>query len=81
MARTNVFDSATSQFFIVHRDSLFLDRQYAAFGALVEGFDVLDGIASVATGFQDRPTNDVVMTRVTVDLGDYTPQAPICVTP
>ncbi len=81
MARTNVFNSATSQFFIVHRDSLFLDRQYAAFGALVEGFDVLDGIASVATGFQDRPTNDVVMTRVTVDLRGYTPQAPTCVSP
>ena len=81
MARTNVMNSATSQFFIVHQNASHLDGQYAAFGALVDGFDVLDRIANVRTGFQDRPSSDVIMTRVTVDLRGYTPEAPVCVTP
>ncbi len=81
MARTNVMNSATSQFFIVHQNAPHLDGQYAAFGALVDGFDVLDRIANVRTGFQDRPSSDVIMTRVTVDLRGYTPEAPVCVTP
>lgn len=55
MARTNVFDSAGSQFFIVHQDSHFLDGQYAAFGMLVSGYDVLDEIASTQTAANDIP--------------------------
>ena len=44
MARTNVMDSASSQFFIVHQDSLFLDGKYAAFGYVTEGLDVVDEV-------------------------------------
>ena len=44
MARTNVMDSASSQFFIVHQDSTFLDGQYAAFGYVTEGMDVVDEV-------------------------------------
>ena len=47
MARTNVKDSATSQFFICHGDAKFLDGDYAAFGKLVDGYEVLDAIADV----------------------------------
>lgn len=46
MARTNIKDSATSQFFIMHKDAPHLDGEYAAFGILVDGFDVLDKIAT-----------------------------------
>ena len=55
MARSMAYDSAGSQFFICHMDSTFLDGQYAAFGAVVEGIEVVDEIASVATGAYDRP--------------------------
>lgn len=66
MARTQVPDSASSQFFIVHEDALYLDGQYAAFGAVVEGMDVVDRIAGVDTDFRDKPLNDVVMKKVTL---------------
>lgn len=81
MARTSVMDSATSQFFIMHQNSPHLDQQYAGFGALIEGFNVLDAIATSSTGFQDRPTTDIVMSRVTIDLRGYVPSEPVCVTP
>ena len=55
MARAMNPNSAGSQFFICDKDDLFLDGQYAAFGHVVEGMDVVDKIASVKTGFQDRP--------------------------
>ena len=64
MARAQNPNSASSQFFIVHKDSLFLDGQYAAFGKVVEGMDVVDEIANVKTDFNDRPLNDVAMKRV-----------------
>ena len=66
MARTQVPDSASSQFFIVHEDALYLDGQYAAFGAVVEGMDVVDRIAGVDTDFRDKPLCDVVMKKVTL---------------
>ena len=66
MARTQVPDSASSQFFIVHEDALYLDGQYAAFGAVTEGMDVVDRIAGVDTDFRDKPVNDVVMKKVTL---------------
>ena len=50
MARTNVPDSASSQFFIMHEDAPHLDAQYAAFGQVVEGMDVVDKIAGCKTG-------------------------------
>lgn len=79
MARTSVMDSATSQFFIMHRKTASLDGQYAGFGGLIEGFDVLDAIATTATGFQDQPNENIVMERVTVELNGYVPSEPDCV--
>ena len=66
MARTNVPDSASSQFFLMHRDSPHLDAQYAAFGKVIEGEEVIDAIAAVRTTtkmryYQDWPVDDVVI--------------------
>ena len=55
MARSQFYNSASSQFFICHADAIFLDGQYAAFGKVVEGMDVVDRIASVPTNRADRP--------------------------
>lgn len=67
MARTMIPDSAGSQFFIIHRDSFFLDGEYAAFGKVIEGMDVVDRIAEVPTNSADKPLEDQRMKRVTVD--------------
>ena len=67
MARTNVMDSASSQFFIMHADGTFLDGQYAAFGAVTEGMDVVDEIARVKTNMQDRPLRDQKIMSITVE--------------
>lgn len=67
MARAQHPDSAGSQFFIMHADAPHLDGQYAAFGKLVEGEDVLDSIASIDTDWNDRPRTPQVMKTVTVD--------------
>lgn len=64
MARSQANDSASSQFFIVHIDSPHLNGSYAAFGQLVYGLETLDKIASVQTGANDRPAEDVVMKHV-----------------
>ena len=64
MARTQVPDSASSQFFICHADATFLDGQYAAFGALVEGIEVVDKIAAVRTDFRDKPLEEQKMKSV-----------------
>mgnify|MGYP003190941687 FL=1 len=58
MARTMDPNSAGSQFFIMHQDAPHLDGQYAAFGKLTSGFDVLDAIASVKTDWMDRPKKE-----------------------
>lgn len=55
MARTQIPDSASSQFFICHADATFLDGQYAAFGAVVEGIETVDAIAATKTDFRDKP--------------------------
>ena len=57
MARSQMPTSAGSQFFIMHADAPHLDGSYAAFGHVVEGMDVVDEIASVATDFRDKPKN------------------------
>ncbi len=67
MARTNEPDSAGSQFFIVHEDSPHLDGQYAAFGKVIEGMDVVNEIASVRVDYNDKPRKPQVMKSVTVD--------------
>ena len=56
MARSNDPDSASSQFFIVHADSTYLDGSYASFGKVFAGLDVVDKIANVSTDYNDRPT-------------------------
>ena len=67
MARSMNPDSAGSQFFIMHQDSPHLDGQYASFGKLIEGFDVLDEIATTKTDWGDRPYDDIYMKTVTVE--------------
>ncbi len=67
MARAQNPNSASSQFFIVHKDSLFLDGQYAAFGKVVEGMDAVDEIAETATDMNDRPRSDIRMKRVYIE--------------
>lgn len=71
MARTNDPNSATSQFFIVHKSSPHLNGAYAAFGGLISGFDVLDKIAEVKTDFTDTPLEDVIIKSIKVDLRGY----------
>ena len=58
MARTNMPNSASSQFFIMHQDAPHLDGQYAAFGKGVEGMEAVDKIASTKTNWQDKPLKD-----------------------
>ena len=58
MARTNMPNSASSQFFIMHQDAPHLDGQYAAFGKVIEGMEAVDKIASVKTNWQDKPLKD-----------------------
>lgn len=67
MARTNAPDSAGSQFFIMVKDSSFLDKQYAAFGKVIEGMDEADKIVAVDTDRNDKPLTPQVMKKVTVD--------------
>lgn len=67
MARTMVPDSAGSQFFIMHETSPHLDGDYAAFGQVIEGFDVIDAIANADRDWNDKPLSDQKMKRVTVE--------------
>ncbi|MCR4891748.1 MAG: peptidylprolyl isomerase [Lachnospiraceae bacterium] len=67
MARTMVPDSAGSQFFIMHKKSPHLDGDYAAFGKITEGMDVVNRIAETATDYADRPLSPQVMKSVTVE--------------
>ena len=67
MARAQPFDSAGSQFFICHADSQFLDGQYAAFGKVTSGLDVVDRIAKTTTDSRDKPYKDQIMETVRVE--------------
>ena len=67
MARAMHPDSAGSQFFIMHKNSSHLDGQYAAFGKIIEGIEVVDEIASVKTDWNDKPKIPQVMKKVTVE--------------
>ncbi len=67
MARSMMPNSAGSQFFIMHEAAPHLDGQYAAFGKVIEGLEVVDAIASVRTGANDRPIEPVVIEKMTVE--------------
>jgi len=67
MARTMFPDSAGSQFFIMHQTSPHLDGEYAAFGKVIEGLEVVDKIATTQRFVNDKPINDQRMAKVTVE--------------
>jgi len=67
MARSMMPDSAGSQFFIMHEDAPHLDGNYAAFGKVIEGIEVVDEIAETATDYNDKPTTPQVMKKVTIE--------------
>lgn len=67
MARTSDPNSASSQFFVMHHDAPHLDNQYAGFGKLTDGFDVLDAIATTPTGMYGWYMQDVPRTPVVID--------------
>lgn len=67
MARAQSPNSAGSQFFIMHADGDFLDGQYAAFGAVTSGMDVVDAIAATKTNANDRPLQEQKIRSITVD--------------
>ena len=79
MARAMDPDSAGSQFFIMHMKAPHLDGQYAAFGKVTEGMDVVDAIARTATTYADRPVKPQVMKKVTVEtFGEEYPEPETC---
>ena len=67
MARAMHPDSAGSQFFIMHQDAPHLDGQYAAFGHVIEGIEVVDAIANVRTDYYDRPLISVIIDNITME--------------
>ena len=67
MARTMMPNSAGSQFFIMHKTSPHLDGEYAAFGKITEGMDIVDKIATCQTDYSDRPVNDQRIKSMTVE--------------
>jgi len=67
MARSSSPNSAGSQFFIMHADAKHLDGQYAAFGKVLSGMEVVDAIAATRTGMQDRPIQEQKIASITVD--------------
>lgn len=67
MARSQMPDSAGSQFFIMHKNAPHLDGAYAAFGKVTKGMDVVDSIAQTDTDYMDAPLDPIKMIKVTVD--------------
>ena len=67
MARAMAPDSAGSQFFVMHAEADYLDGEYAAFGKVTEGMDVVDEIAGTKTDYNDRPYREQKMKRVTAE--------------
>ena len=79
MARTMVPDSAGSQFFIMHEDAPHLDGQYAGFGKVTEGMDVVDRIANAKRNFSDKPLKDQRIQTMTVEtFGETYPEPEKC---
>ncbi|MCD4714754.1 MAG: peptidylprolyl isomerase [Clostridiales bacterium] len=73
MARTREMDTAGSQFFIVQTDYKSLDEQYASFGYVFEGIEVVDRIAEVAKDKNDKPLEAVIMKSIMIELNGYEP--------
>lgn len=67
MARSMAPDSAGSQFFIMHKKAPHLDGEYAAFGKVITGMDLVNQLASVETDWMDKPKTPIIMEKVTVD--------------
>lgn len=67
MARTMMPNSAGSQFFIMHQTSPHLDGEYAGFGKIIEGLDIVDKIATTKTDYSDRPLEEQRIASMTVD--------------
>jgi len=67
MARTSIPDSAGSQFFIMHKNAPHLDNQYAAFGKVIEGMEVVDTIAEEQVDYSDKPLNPQKISKMTVE--------------
>ncbi len=78
MARTSDYNSATTQFFLVHEAATFLDNEYAGFGIIIEGFDVLDSIAEVNTYSNDSPVVEITIESIEVELFGNEYPDPIC---
>lgn len=76
MARAMNPNSAGSQFFIMHKKSPHLDGQYAGFGKVIEGLDIVDKIANTETDYRDKPINEVKLKKVTVDTFGVTYEEP-----
>ena len=66
MARTSVANSASTQFFIVHKTSPHLDGEYAAFGRVISGMELVDGIATMSTNSNDKPLKDAIIVSATL---------------
>lgn len=72
------YDSNSSQFFIVHQDSEFLDGEYTGFGGLVSGFNILDYIAPMGNQSNTVPAERVTITNITIELNGYVPNTAQC---
>ena len=77
MGRTNAPDSAGSQFFICQEAYAYGDGNYAAFGKVIDGIDVVDKVCSTPTDASDKPLEDIVMKSVTVDTHGITYDEPV----
>lgn len=78
MARTSDPNSATSQFFINDGYSNWLDGQYASFGGVVDGLEVVEAISAVSTNVSDAPLSAVTIDSISVDLRGYEPSDRVC---
>ena len=79
MARAMNPNSAGSQFFVMHADAPYLDGQYAAFGKVIEGMEVVDAIANTKTDFRDKPVSEQKMKKVTAETFGVDYPAPVTV--